>query len=79
MFPVVGFGSGHTKLFPRPVIYDDANFSIADEHARNLQADLGGTELLAPLRDVLSTPVDPMFPRQVFILVINYWLILFVS
>src|SRR2546429_64033 len=33
-----------------------------------MQADMGGTELLGPLRDIFKTPVSPTHPRQVFVL-----------
>lgn len=33
-----------------------------------MQADMGGTELYACLSDVLSAPVTPGYPRQVFLL-----------
>jgi hypothetical protein len=66
---VIGFGSRYEKLFPTSRAYDDSSLEIANRHASGISADLGGTELLAPLRDVLSSPADPQFPRQVFVLV----------
>lgn len=67
-FNVIGFGSRYEKLFPTSRAYDDSSLEIANQHASGISADLGGTELLAPLRDVLSSPADPQFPRQVFVL-----------
>ncbi|ELR22414.1 von Willebrand factor type A domain containing protein [Acanthamoeba castellanii str. Neff] len=67
-FNVIGFGSRYEKLFPTSRAYDDSSLEIANRHASGISADLGGTELLAPLRDVLSSPADPQFPRQVFVL-----------
>ena len=33
-----------------------------------MQADLGGTDLLAPLKEVLAKPALPDYPRHVFVL-----------
>ncbi len=33
-----------------------------------MEADLGGTDLLAPLREVLAKPPLPDYPRHVFVL-----------
>ncbi|XP_028392596.1 von Willebrand factor A domain-containing protein 5A-like [Dendronephthya gigantea] len=67
-FNVIGFGSRYEKLFPESVPYDQKNLEKAVQHAENLQADLGGTELFDPLKYIYSH--DPMkgLPRQVFVL-----------
>ncbi|XP_028392751.1 von Willebrand factor A domain-containing protein 5A-like isoform X2 [Dendronephthya gigantea] len=67
-FNVIGFGSQYEKLFPESVPYDQKNLEKAVQHAENLQADLGGTELFDPLKYIYSH--DPMkgLPRQVFVL-----------
>jgi hypothetical protein len=66
---VIGFGSGYVKLFPSSRVYDDETLEQANQHVAAIRADLGGTQLLEPLRDVLSSPSDPKYPRQVFVLV----------
>jgi len=66
---VIGFGTTIRKLFPSSVAYDDITLATANNHACSLNADLGGTNLLKPLEAVLSSSPDPLFPRQVFVLV----------
>ena len=67
-FNIVGFGSTFQYLFPTSVAYDQSRLDTAMEHVESLQADLGGTELLSPLRHVLGLPLLPGLPRQVFVL-----------
>ncbi len=57
------------KLFSSPQVYDDETLEKANQHVAAIQADLGGMQLLIPLQDVLSSPTDPKYPRQVFVLV----------
>ena len=67
-FNIIGFGSRYTSLFPSSVPYNQENLDVAIKHAETLQADLGGTELLSPLKHVFSQPLLPGLPRQVFVL-----------
>ena len=67
-FNIIGFGSSYKTLFPSSVPYNQGNLDKAIKHAETLQADLGGTELLSPLRHVFSQPLLPGLPRQVFVL-----------
>ncbi|KAK3726600.1 hypothetical protein QZH41_002609 [Actinostola sp. cb2023] len=67
-FNVIGFGSSFTKLFPKSESYDDSSLNRACSHGESMQADLGGTKILAPLQDVFSQPLIKGFPRQVFLL-----------
>ncbi|EGG14074.1 type A von Willebrand factor domain-containing protein [Cavenderia fasciculata] len=67
-FNIVLFGSNFKSLFPESMPYDDANLEIASTYIQKIQADLGGTELLPPIKSILSKPYDPQYPRQVFIL-----------
>ena len=66
-FNVVGFGSTFQALFDESRPYDEASLAEASRHVEALNADLGGTEILAPLRAVLETPRTEL-PRQVFVL-----------
>lgn len=83
MFNIVGFGSGHQTLFPASVEYDAQSFKTASDHVSEmsgttlnsinfnlmtLSANMGGTEILAPLRAILSTKSNPDYPRQIFLL-----------
>ena len=67
-FNIIGFGSSYTSLFPSSVPYNQENLDVAIKHAESLQADLGGTELLSPLKHVFGQPLLPGLPRQVFVL-----------
>ena len=49
-------------------MYNQKNLKLAITHAENLKADLGGTELYAPLEAIFKTPFEEEYPRQVFIL-----------
>ncbi|KAH3761498.1 hypothetical protein Pelo_6725 [Pelomyxa schiedti] len=67
-FNIVGFGDRFEKLFPTSMKYDDTSLQNALNHVQDLKANLGGTELLAPLLNVLTEPVEDEYPRQVFVL-----------
>lgn len=67
-FNIVGFGSRFDKLFPESRPYDEASLAEARRHVETLAADLGGTEILAPLQAILDSPADPGRPRQLFVL-----------
>ncbi|KAK3729137.1 hypothetical protein QZH41_005821 [Actinostola sp. cb2023] len=67
-FNVIGFGSSFEKLFPKSESYDDSSLNRACSHGESMEADLGGTEILAPLQDVFSQPLIKGYPRQVFLL-----------
>jgi Mg-chelatase subunit ChlD len=67
-FNVIGFGSSYEHLFPESVAYNQKNLEIAVKHAKNLKADLGGTELFDPLKDIFSHAPMKGLPRQVFVL-----------
>lgn len=67
-FNVVGFGSRHESLFPASRPYDDASLAEASRHVQGLEADLGGTEILSPLKAILEAPPVDGRPRQLFLL-----------
>lgn len=54
LFNIIGFGSHYTSLFKASVPNNKKNLEIAQEHAKQMIADLGGTELLAPLTYIFS-------------------------
>ena len=67
-FNVVKFGSTFVQLFSNgSVKYEQNSMEIAVHFANSIQASLGGTELLMPLRSVLKKPSCKGLPRQVFI------------
>ncbi|KAM9992596.1 hypothetical protein ACTFIY_010048 [Dictyostelium cf. discoideum] len=67
-FNIVCFGSYFNKLFETSKHYNDETLQKASEYINRIDANLGGTELLEPIVDILSKESDPEFPRQVFIL-----------
>jgi Ca-activated chloride channel family protein len=67
-FDIIGFGSRVETLFGKSRGYDDASLSQASEHVRALEADLGGTEILEPLRQVFSKAPAAGTVRQVVVL-----------
>jgi hypothetical protein len=67
-FNVILFGSKFKKLFQHPHPATEEYRTRAIKLAENLRADLGGTEILPPLREIGETPVQPGRVRQVFVL-----------
>jgi len=67
-FNIIGFGSRTELLFDAPRAYDAESLQIASNHAQSVQADLGGTELLQPLRQIFAWPVPQGFERRVVLL-----------
>src|SRR5262249_55809795 len=67
-FNIVGFGSDFKPLFAESRPYDDASLAAASRHVAELDADMGGTELLPALPFVLERKPQPGFLRQLFVL-----------
>ena len=66
-FNIVGFGDTVESLFAGSQAYTEESLSAASRHVNALQADLGGTEILAPLQAVLGAGRSEL-PRQVIVL-----------
>lgn len=67
-FDVVRFGFGHESLFGQSVPFDDESLNRARQLFEELDADLGGTEILAPLREILGQPATEGFARRVILI-----------
>lgn len=67
-FNVVRFGSTHRRVFDGTVPYGNRTLDKARSAARKMRADLGGTEILRPLREVLQAEVTEGLPRRVVLL-----------
>ncbi|KAM9985813.1 hypothetical protein ACTFIZ_002116 [Dictyostelium cf. discoideum] len=67
-FNIYCFGSRFTKAFDNSKVYNDETLAQISKYVEKIDADLGGTELLPPIRDILSTESDFEYPRQLFIL-----------
>ncbi|CAH6862671.1 von Willebrand factor A domain-containing protein 5A [Phodopus roborovskii] len=66
-FNIYGFGSTHEAFFPISVKYTQETMEKAVEKVKHMQADLGGTEILTPLRRVFRRPPIPGHPLQIFV------------
>ncbi|KYQ92281.1 type A von Willebrand factor domain-containing protein [Tieghemostelium lacteum] len=67
-FNIYRFGTHFKKLYNESQLYNNATLNEAVVQISQTKADLGGTELLAPIKDIFNSPYDPEYPRQVFIL-----------
>ena len=65
-FNIVRFGSSYKKLFGESVAYSDKTLTKARSAMKELEANLGGTEILTPLRMLLEEKTK--VPRRVFVL-----------
>ncbi|KAF2357239.1 von Willebrand factor type A [Trinorchestia longiramus] len=68
-FNIVCFGSSHFFLFKEGSrVYTQETLAEACSLHDKMEADMGGTEILQPLKAIYSQPVDPEFSRQVLML-----------
>ncbi|MCB9644714.1 MAG: VWA domain-containing protein [Myxococcales bacterium] len=67
-FQIVRFGSSFEKLWPQPVPFNQEHLDEASEYIKKIDADLGGTELAAPLQSIYDQPLDPKRQRQIILL-----------
>jgi len=68
-FNIIGFGSTTRQLFPSCQPYTEANIRLADQFVNSTGADLGGTELMMPLKLIYESPIIiPGASRQIFVL-----------
>lgn len=66
-FNIYGFGSSYEQFFPESVKYTQETIEEAVERVKRLDADLGGTEILTPLRNIYKTSSIPGHPLQLFV------------
>uniref|UniRef100_A0A672M7E9 von Willebrand factor A domain-containing protein 5A-like n=1 Tax=Sinocyclocheilus grahami TaxID=75366 RepID=A0A672M7E9_SINGR len=64
-FNIYGFGSDFESFFPQSVEYNQDTMDQALKRVKEMQADMGGTEILQPLKHIYSQPCYPDHPRQV--------------
>uniref|UniRef100_A0A8C2MQK5 von Willebrand factor A domain-containing protein 5A n=1 Tax=Cricetulus griseus TaxID=10029 RepID=A0A8C2MQK5_CRIGR len=53
-FNIYGFGSSYEKFFPESVKYTQKTMEEAVKRVKDLEADLGGTEILTPLLNIYN-------------------------
>ncbi|KAM9855899.1 von Willebrand factor A domain-containing protein 5B1 [Aulostomus maculatus] len=68
LFNIIGFGSTFKSLFTTSQNYEEEALSLACEYVRKIRADMGGTNILAPLNWILRQPMNSGHPRLLFLL-----------
>ncbi|CAI5693945.1 unnamed protein product [Oreochromis niloticus] len=66
-FNIYSFGSGYEHIFPKSVEYSQQTMEEALKTIEQMEANLGGTEILQPLKHIYSQPCIPSQPRQLFV------------
>ncbi|XP_072528454.1 von Willebrand factor A domain-containing protein 5A-like isoform X2 [Salminus brasiliensis] len=66
-FNIYSFGSHYESVFPKSVEYTEETMDQAVKKVKEMQSDMGGTEILEPLKHIYSQQCIPNHPRQVFI------------
>ncbi|XP_016388547.1 von Willebrand factor A domain-containing protein 5A-like [Sinocyclocheilus rhinocerous] len=55
------------SFFPQSVVYKQKTMNQALKKVKEMQADMGGTEILQPLKHIYSQRCHPDHPRQLFV------------
>ncbi|XP_074497543.1 von Willebrand factor A domain-containing protein 5A-like isoform X2 [Sebastes fasciatus] len=66
-FNIYSFGSSFQHIFPKSVEYGQKTMEEALLKVEEMEANLGGTEILQPLKGIYSQPCIPNQPRQLFV------------
>ncbi|XP_063349380.1 von Willebrand factor A domain-containing protein 5A-like [Pelmatolapia mariae] len=66
-FNIYSFGSSYEHIFLKSVEYSQQTMKEALKKVEQMQANLGGTEILEPLKHIYSQPFIPNQPRQLFV------------
>ncbi|XP_030600270.1 von Willebrand factor A domain-containing protein 5A-like isoform X1 [Archocentrus centrarchus] len=66
-FNIYSFGFSYEHIFPKSVEYSQKTMKEALKKVEQMEADLGGTEILQPLKHIYSQPCIPNQPRQLFV------------
>ncbi|ELK02193.1 von Willebrand factor A domain-containing protein 5B1 [Pteropus alecto] len=68
LFNVIGFGSTFKALFPSSQTYNEESLAIACDSIQRMRADMGGTNILSPLKWIIRQPVHRGHPRLLFLI-----------
>ncbi|XP_075947732.1 von Willebrand factor A domain-containing protein 5B1 [Anarhichas minor] len=68
LFNIIGFGSTFKSLFTTSQNYEEEALALACDYVRKTRADMGGTNVLAPLNWILRQPMFSGHPRLLFLL-----------
>nr|XP_046246279.1 von Willebrand factor A domain-containing protein 5A-like [Scatophagus argus] len=66
-FNIYSFGDSYEHIFPKSVKYSQETMEEALKKVEKMDADLEGTEILEPLKNIYSQPCIPNQPRQLFV------------
>ncbi|KAM8905375.1 von Willebrand factor A domain-containing protein 5A-like isoform 1-T1 [Spinachia spinachia] len=66
-FNIYSFGSRFEHIFPESEEYNQKTMEEALKKVEKMEADLGGTEILEPLKHIYRQPSIPSQPRQLFV------------
>ncbi|XP_039454047.1 von Willebrand factor A domain-containing protein 5A-like isoform X1 [Oreochromis aureus] len=66
-FNIYSFGSSYEHIFSKSVEYSQKTMEEALKKVEEMKADLGGTEILEPLKHIYSQPCIQNQPRQLFV------------
>lgn len=67
-FNIILFGSRHQKLFEESVLATTANIKIAQKTLKNLEANLGGTEMKSALEAAYRSHSPTMWPTDLLLI-----------
>jgi Vault protein inter-alpha-trypsin domain/von Willebrand factor type A domain len=67
-FNIVSFGSNFNFMFPTSVKADQTTISTAIAKVSSFRADMGGTEILAPMNALFYSPNIPRYQRSLILL-----------
>ena len=67
-YNIISFGSVFSKLHKTSMTYNSQNIQKSIKKIEGFEADMGGTDILEPLRDIFSTPPSHEYPRTLFLL-----------
>ncbi|XP_005756031.1 von Willebrand factor A domain-containing protein 5A-like, partial [Pundamilia nyererei] len=66
-FNIYSFGSRYEHIFLKSVEYSQQTMEEALKKVEQMEANLGGTEILEPIKHIYSQPCIPNQPRQLFV------------
>ncbi|XP_072411602.1 von Willebrand factor A domain-containing protein 5A-like isoform X1 [Chiloscyllium punctatum] len=66
-FNIYRFGRSFNSFFPESIEYNQQSMKAALATLDGISADMGGTEILEPLRAIYSKPCKASHPRQLFV------------
>ncbi|XP_077964156.1 von Willebrand factor A domain-containing protein 5A isoform X1 [Gasterosteus aculeatus] len=66
-FNIYSFGSSFEHIFPKSEEYNQKTMEEALKKVEEMEANLGGTEILEPLKHIYRQPSIPSQPRQLFV------------